>query len=353
MESGIVVSVIVLSYKRKHFLEDAIRSVNEGSEKPSEIILAKCFEDNLMDKKFEKMGVIVQTFSEKVRYGDMLNSAVERSSGNVIILLEDDDMFYPRKVELIRDAFQKSEDIVMVKDKRTVYRSDSGYSKFLSFLTRGDNDQDIEFTDYQVPLTSSFVLAELFDREIDHNPSTMSFRRDFLAQSKGFLSCKDPVDSLLGLSIAAFGQGRIRFIEIPLTAFRVHGSNDSKPNDFEQEEVDRFAMLQKKNLGGFYCARMKVNGSRIGYLYLDRCILDTQMAYFVLSDRGGKPILRKDLSNYFRSFRSVNDGKFISRFCNFFTLPHKMTFILFFILLFNRKMGRKFFLWNLSHSAKH
>ena len=129
---GLQVTVIVLAYKRKKFLGSALDSVVKNSIVPDQIILVKCFSDPEFDASLKSKGIEIYDLPDLTRYGEMLIYALNRAFGDIIMLLEDDDMFFPNKIESLKGMYERDSDLVAIKDIPMIYRGNGNYLDFTS-----------------------------------------------------------------------------------------------------------------------------------------------------------------------------------------------------------------------------
>lgn len=105
MNSANFISVIITAYDRKDYLRMAVDSVrNQTLNKMFfEIIVVKNFEDRYVDNIKEKNFTSVNMEGS---IGEYISIGIEKSRGNIICFLDDDDEFYPNKIQEVYDAFE-------------------------------------------------------------------------------------------------------------------------------------------------------------------------------------------------------------------------------------------------------
>ena len=101
--AGVRVSVIVAAHTRVEFLKRAVASAAEQS--PDEIIVVKFTHDTELDRELAELGADV-VWTEERYQGGKYAVGVERASGDVIVALDDDDVFLPGKVARVRTVFE-------------------------------------------------------------------------------------------------------------------------------------------------------------------------------------------------------------------------------------------------------
>ena len=101
-------SVVVTAYNRKEFLLEALHSaVNQTLPRDSyEIICIKNFKDNKIDNYIKNQGII-NVLKKQATLGEYLYIATKKSHGEIIVFLDDDDIFSKYKLERINYLFSK------------------------------------------------------------------------------------------------------------------------------------------------------------------------------------------------------------------------------------------------------
>ena len=113
------VSVIIPTHKGSKYIEDAVKSILNQTYQNIEIIVV---DDNGLgteEQKKTKDAINFYIESEKIKYiphktnrnGSVArNTGVKNSTGEYICLLDDDDEYYPEKVEKEVEAIEKLDD---------------------------------------------------------------------------------------------------------------------------------------------------------------------------------------------------------------------------------------------------
>jgi Glycosyltransferases, probably involved in cell wall biogenesis len=129
------ISVIITAHNRREFLLDAVNSaLNQTLPKDEyEIIVVKNFEDERIDKFLEEHNVRNIIVKEEP-LGAKIVKGVEESRGEVVSFLEDDDLWLPQKLDIVKQVF---------KDKDVIYY----HNDFYNFTDRINIDAvNIKFT---------------------------------------------------------------------------------------------------------------------------------------------------------------------------------------------------------------
>ena len=101
--SRLRVSVVVAAHTRVEFLKRAVASAADQS--PDEIIVVKFTEDPELDRELAQLGATV-VHSREPFQGGKYAEGIERASGDVVVALDDDDVFLAGKVARVRSAFE-------------------------------------------------------------------------------------------------------------------------------------------------------------------------------------------------------------------------------------------------------
>lgn len=165
------ISIITIVYNRKNFISDCIRSVTSQSYENIEYLVIDGGSTDGTLEEIEKFREKIDFFISEKDEGifDALNKGVKNAKGDVIGILNSDDVFYDENsIEKVAEAFKRSSaDLVYAKGLfvdqdninkvRRTYASKPFQKKFLHFGW--------------IPLhTTIFVKKELFDKYGGYNP---------------------------------------------------------------------------------------------------------------------------------------------------------------------------------------
>lgn len=304
-EKDLRVTVIALAYKRKKFLNAALDSVLENSIVPDQIILVKCFIDVEFDAILESRGIEIHNMPDTTKYGDMLVYALNKASGDIIMLIEDDDMFLPSKIETLKAMFEKNSDLIAIKDMPETYK---GYGNFSDFVSISDykfsvpNSKTFKFT---LPINDTKEISELNKLGFSLNPSTMSFRRNFIMDHLDILECNDPLDVMLGLAFLVAHSGTFSILQRGCTVYRIHDDNDSRISSVNKETIDRMLSTSNKYLQGLSRARGKVLNNIYAVFFTDSIIFRNKLICDILKLNGNLSHLG-DLVSLFKQFNKLS-----------------------------------------------
>lgn len=209
------VSILVNNYNYGRFLGEAIRSAASQGYLNREIIVV---DDGSTDSSLQ----VAQAFGSQVRLiakenggqASAFNTGFAASRGQIICLLDADDVFLPSKVERIVEVFRQNPDSDWCFENLKLFRdSQSERSPRDRCFAAGKVDAREE------------MLQGIFPRNIDSASSGLSFRRELLARilpmphAKSILLCDDYIKT------ACYALAPGIALDEELSLQRLHGTN--------------------------------------------------------------------------------------------------------------------------------
>ncbi|MEM4057048.1 MAG: glycosyltransferase family 2 protein [Thermoplasmatales archaeon] len=145
------ISVIITAHNREKYLKEAIESVLNQTLNRSlyEIIVVKNFENQEIDELIRKNEIINLKSESNSLIGEDLALGIEKAKGEIICFLEDDDLFYPNKLEYVYNLFNNDKNL--------------GYYKNNYF-----------------PINEQGEPTKFINKNKDFNPSSISIRKDII-----------------------------------------------------------------------------------------------------------------------------------------------------------------------------
>lgn len=113
LPENLKISVIITAYNRRDYLLRALNSVlNQTLDRDLfEIIVIKNYKDNEIDQQIIKSGSKL-IFSDDKALGAKFIKGFLESSGDVVCILEDDDLFYRHKLEEVLYEFERDQKLI-------------------------------------------------------------------------------------------------------------------------------------------------------------------------------------------------------------------------------------------------
>jgi len=221
---NVFISVIVTAYNRREFLLEALNSVvNQTlSRDKYEIICIKNFKDEKIDDYASKNNIL-NILTGDLKMGEYFyigNIGNENAKGNILVFLDDDDVFSREKLERIYNVFLNKE--------VGFYHNNclKGSQPILNDL--GVKNQ----SNYKIIKHYYFHRRKI--REATFNSSSMAIKKSILDKYKEeFKSIYFVPDVFLGL-ICLLEKEPIFFDKNKLTFYRIHDKNMSRLASLEQ-----------------------------------------------------------------------------------------------------------------------
>lgn len=210
-----LVSILINSYNYGRFLGEAIRSALAQSYADKEIVVV---DDGSTDNSLE----IARSFGDRIHLiakenggqASAFNVGFAASRGQIVCLLDADDVFLPGKVERIVEVFRQNPE------------SDWCFENLRLFRDSEDDrwTRDTRFTAGKVDARAA-MRRGIFPRNIESASSGLSFRRELLARilpmphAKSILLCDDYIKT------ACYALAPGVALDEELSLQRIHGAN--------------------------------------------------------------------------------------------------------------------------------
>jgi glycosyltransferase involved in cell wall biosynthesis len=221
------ISVIITAHNRREFLLEAVNSaLNQTLPKDEyEIIVVKNFEDERIDRFLEEHNVKNIVMKEEP-LGAKIARGVEESKGEVISLLDDDDLWLPQKLEKVKQVF---------KDENVMYYHNNRYNFYgsLSIDSLIDNIKSNKDSGKLLKLTIRDMNKSLSP---PGNNSSITVRKKIFSKNAldKIKNVYLAVDALL-FYLAYCNNGYFVFDDQILTLRRVHTTNYSAARIIDYE----------------------------------------------------------------------------------------------------------------------
>jgi glycosyltransferase involved in cell wall biosynthesis len=206
----------------ERFIDEQLDSIAAQSRRPDELIVC---DDASEDSTFEriqefgqKAGFEVRALRNPSRLGTTANfeRAIAACSGEVILLADQDDVWFPEKIETLTRVLAREPTIGAVFSDGEVV--DERLEPLGATLW-----QSLGFDAREQQLVRQGRAVEVFLRHVVAAGTTLAFRSHFRKQALPFPRLRSCHDAFTAFSIAA--RAGIAIVPTPLIRYRVHGSN--------------------------------------------------------------------------------------------------------------------------------
>ncbi|MGA8302734.1 MAG: glycosyltransferase family 2 protein [Thermoplasmata archaeon] len=231
------ISVVLITYLRTTYVAEAFRSIlDQNTPRPFEIVLLSAIRDFRVARESERAagerGVTINYVTVAPGpIGLALQAALACAKGDVIALLDDDDLWEPAKIESVVRVFEERPDAIFFHNSQTFV---DGGNTPLSFLgptriLRHPSSLMPEGRSLWVAAADASGLPRALRFEPDFNNSSIAFRRELLDPYTSYLPKLSKGEDTF-LFYGALSSGRPAFLTSSrLTRYRVHSSSISAP----------------------------------------------------------------------------------------------------------------------------
>jgi glycosyltransferase involved in cell wall biosynthesis len=213
-------SVALCTYNGAPYLKDQLDSILEQSRKPYELVVCD-------DSSTDDTPLILQDFQSRApfpvhihvnseRFGSTRNfaRAIEFTSGEIIVLSDQDDLWLPHKLSRIEERFSSKSLGILFSDADLIDENGASLNKRLCDYTFSHKDRE------------QFNRGRAFDVLRRYNVitgATMAFDSKFLSLILPMPGGIKPIhDGWIAMAISAVS--RVEFIDEPLIKYRQHTS---------------------------------------------------------------------------------------------------------------------------------
>lgn len=217
-----IISVIITAHNRKSYLMDALDSVYSQRDNDMEIIVVKNFHD--FDDILDKKGVKVINTAENTSLGEKLYLGMKQAEGDVIALLEDDDLYLPGKLNAVREAFRHSNVVYYHNEMEFI---DSKGNKTLKKDREKFRKKYFKNNNFLVVETNFFKRKFLDKLKFSFNNSSIALQKDLVFSWLNELRKLNTLVDTFFLLIALNSYGKLFLDSRFFTAYRIHQSNSS------------------------------------------------------------------------------------------------------------------------------
>jgi hypothetical protein len=271
-------AIIVSAYRRYEYVNEAIKSVISQTKKPNEIIIGI---DNPKVLKIPKTNIKIKVIERDYpEYGKAIAECLDEVGKDIdiVMFLEDDDLFRKDKIEKIVKYFKEFKDIVAIHNLQHIINKEGKKVNSTIYEKEQPNKNLIINLDNLLKIYNRYPL-------IWHNLSSFSIKKEILEKYKKHIK-----KVLFAIDVFVFfcsiSEGNLLHLKEKLTYFRLGGSSStSSISNFLtfRNEVTRRICTEVKNLNSFRTFLEIFNDSRIKKIIKKR-ILEIEIYLYLFSE---------------------------------------------------------------------
>ena len=288
-------SVIVICYKRKNFLLDAVKSVlsQDYPRDKIQIIVVKAFYDDEVDS-FLKENDIHAVFSDTDYYGRSVADALTAATGNIVCLLDDDDIFYSNKLSKVSQIFQTDEGIYLSVNNYNIIDKNGAVIESNFHEAERENQFKLGLRvlhpdDYDL----NIMLNAL---RMTFNSSRMCFRRGIIANRLDLVSRISYLVDVIPIVLCLNDGRSVVSMTEELTGYRIHENNislaPSVPMDVKRLAVVHIKIMDDAAVLSEYFSGINESLSRVYSFFLSS---QKYKLALLKGDRRGAVVASKDV----------------------------------------------------------
>ncbi len=206
-----LVSVVIPTHNRADMLDEALKSVIAQSFREYEIIVVDDgSSDHTPDVALRYRDFVTFTFQQNQGRARARNAGIQTSRGAYLAFLDDDDVWYPRKLEWQVAILESRPDVDLVYG--SVYVSNEGR-------------RDLIVSEPPAPEVLIERLIFGGPRVIPGGASTVLVRRETLQRSGLFDPLAEPLEDWDLWARIALRGGRFGYVHEPVAEYRMHRTN--------------------------------------------------------------------------------------------------------------------------------
>ena len=319
-----VATILITVYNRKTYLIKAVQSVlNQTIDRRKyEIIVSKNFKDDDIDSFLDK-NECINIFDPVGGIGNRLSNLISMSRSDILIFLEDDDLFNESKVEEIVRLFS-NEKISYVNNN---YYKVEKYGCLIPNKNRRNKNIIISNNN---DLLKHLIL--LYQKKEYFGMSNISIRKQKFAPYIEFLKEVSVSPDLFFFLMLSKLDGEFLFIYRQLTMYRVHDSlSNIKGDYFHFKERRKAFWTQVKGDLEIYFRLFKYGGYETTISLIEMILFETSIHIALTSDSTDYRVHLGDI---------VNGGKIFLKTRNIF---YSILFIVAFMSHLSPKLAKKLY----------
>lgn len=223
-------SIVIIAYKRKTYLLEAVKSaLNQNYPKEKyEIVVVKAFYDEMIDRCLKELGVVT-LFSDTEFQGKSLADALAVCTGDIICLLDDDDLFTPDKLTKISDVYISIPSLAVTVNSYDIISSTGETLETVFGLSERTLQMCSGIKIWEYP--SYDLDSMIMDLNMLFNSSRISFSRKILPTVVEISRHISFMVDILFVLVGIVEKKTIASLPQVLTHYRVHDENISLANN--------------------------------------------------------------------------------------------------------------------------
>ncbi len=222
------ISVALATYNGQRFVKKQLESLLNQTRRPDEVIIIDdCSTDNTVNVVSDfissnNLDWDIAVAESNQGYKRNFYNCLNKCTGDLIFLCDQDDEWYSEKIERIAAVFESDEDCLAVNSSFDM--TDENGEVLVPFGSDKKNSANHGLIDFSIERGD--VITVDLKTVLVYNISpgcTCCFKREAVEDYLAVSECRLPHD--WELNIIAAKRGGLRFLNLPLIGYRQHGNN--------------------------------------------------------------------------------------------------------------------------------
>jgi Glycosyl transferase family 2 len=247
-------SVVVMAYKRRRFLREAVESVlNQTAPRELfEVIVIKDFPDEELDPWFAENGVRVVT--EALPWiGEMIFRGIEEAQGEFVCFLDDDDRFAPEKIAGLHHLVTVNPSLGLIRNSiRAIDVEGKEIGSWERYRPQAPESREFP--------RGRLALPWIYRYGGNVNMSTMTIRRSVLLDSAGAIQGIPASQDISLFTLAVARYVDVRIESNRWNDYRVHPSTSHPTMTTGAEAMDYRDVMRSVTSGEVVHATLRRRG---------------------------------------------------------------------------------------------
>ena len=272
-------SIVIFDFSRPDFIHRAVHFlIKEISGIDSEIILIKSYKDPEIEKFLNNNNVKYIDLMEHNKQSDYIKTACKIASGEIIIFMDDDDIFYPGKIKYVSDLFRANKNLgyyhnnfdTIDEAENIMINRNYKTPEFESLYI--DRNRKSEF------FKNSNNLKNMLKIRPDFNSSSIAVRKSLISEYHENYDFNVRPDSFI-FSIALISSIDLMLDNKILTHYRIYNGNVSTSYNATVDQLrGTFMQAFSEGIGMFALIQAMLKGSAYEN-YVELRIINLKLAY--------------------------------------------------------------------------
>ena len=220
-------SIVIFDFKRPDFIHKAVNFlIKEIQGTDSEIILLKSYREPGLEKFLDDNNIKYNDLMENNKQSDYIQAACKIASGELLIFMDDDDIFYPGKIKYVSGIFNNNKNLGYYHNNFDTVDESENITVNRNYKTPVFETLYIDNNNKQEFFRKTKNLRNMLKIRPDFNSSSIAIRRSLISEYHENYDFNVRPDSFI-FSLALISSLDIMLDNKVLTHYRIYNGNVS------------------------------------------------------------------------------------------------------------------------------